>query len=252
MPGNIDEGGELGPLVSPGASQSKWDIAERIVKMVALVAIPIVVPLAIAYYSAQIQKGAQEQAINRDYVQLAVSLLKEKKNDLDPGLRDWAVDLLAQRSPTKFKPEVITALKNGDVSLPDAAISSITMQLLSPDGRLLARANSLAVQIIDVASEHKIRQFVTPSVVTALDFSQDSLFLAIGTQDGSAMVYSMDAGELRASFRVPPPIRNVRIDPLLQIRIVNPDGVWIYKISTGELVMKPPAPPAQNKTPHSQ
>jgi hypothetical protein len=100
-------------------SRAGWlDVTERIVKMVSLAAIPVVIPIALAIYSARVQQNSQRETIDRDYVQLAASVLEQKKTDVDPGLRDWAVDLLDQHSPTKFQPEVVAALKSGAVSLP--------------------------------------------------------------------------------------------------------------------------------------
>ena len=64
------------------------------------------------------QENAQKETINRDYVQLSVSILKEKKEDVNANLRDWAVDLLAEHSPTKMSADVVSALKTGAVSLP--------------------------------------------------------------------------------------------------------------------------------------
>jgi hypothetical protein len=92
------------------------DIVERVGKLASIVAIPIVIPLALASYSAKVQQTSPKETINRDYVQLAVSILTQKKDDATVPLRDWAVDLLAEHSPTKFKPEVVAALKSGTIS----------------------------------------------------------------------------------------------------------------------------------------
>src|ERR1700730_99959 len=141
---------DMSPLFKDGPTappQSWLDTVERLAKIFAIVAIPIVIPIALAIYSAKVQAGAQEQTINRDYVQRAVSLLKEKKVDVDAGIRDWAVDLLAEPSPTKFKPEVIAALKSGAVSLPTQN-NLPTNEVLSSDNKL-AKADSLGIQIID-------------------------------------------------------------------------------------------------------
>jgi hypothetical protein len=150
---------EDGPV---GPSKTWLDILERLAKVFAIVAIPVVIPLALAIYSAKVQKGEQSETINRDYVQLAVSLLKEKKSDVDPDLRDWAVDLLASHSPTPFRPEVIQKLKSGDASLP-AATNSTTRpgaEAVSPDGKLYAFANGIGgVEVVDTASRKSVLRF---------------------------------------------------------------------------------------------
>jgi hypothetical protein len=97
-----------------GSQGPHWlDITERIGKLASIIAIPIVIPLALAFYSAKVQQNSQKETINRDYVQLAVSILTQKKEETNEALRNWAVDLLSEHSPTKFDPQVIAALKRG-------------------------------------------------------------------------------------------------------------------------------------------
>jgi hypothetical protein len=63
---------------STGSEKSWLDTTEKIAKIFAIVAIPTVIPIALAIYSAKVQSVSQTEALNRDYVQLAVSLLKDK------------------------------------------------------------------------------------------------------------------------------------------------------------------------------
>src|SRR5258707_4684754 len=115
----------------PKSSGPPWlEIVERVGKIASLVAIPIVIPLALASYSAKVQEGAQKESINRDYVQLAVSILKEKKDDVNPSLRDWATDLLTEHSPTKFEPNLIQGLKSGALSFP-GPVATVTGPVIS-------------------------------------------------------------------------------------------------------------------------
>jgi|HubBroStandDraft_6_1064221.scaffolds.fasta_scaffold314377_1 WD40 repeat protein len=190
MPDDMTPLFEDGP-VAP--SKSRLDIAEQIIKIFAIGAIPIVVPISLAVYSAKVQAGAQEETINRDYVQLAVSVLKDKK-DVDPGIRDWAVDLLAEHSPTKFKPEVIAALKSGAVSLPSPTDSRLP-EAVSPDKKTIARADSLGIQVIDAATSN--RKFMLPitTAVTALAFSHHGDILAVGFADQNVSLYKIETGE---------------------------------------------------------
>ena len=129
------------------------DIVERVGKLASIVAIPIVIPLALASYSAKVQQTSPKETINRDYVQLAVSILTQKKDDATVPLRDWAVDLLAEHSPTKFKPEVVAALKSGTISLPETPSllesDSNVVPASSPDGNKVAKAHGRTVEITD-------------------------------------------------------------------------------------------------------
>src|SRR5215469_934837 len=121
---------------------SKLERAESVAKVASLVLIPIVIPIALAIYSARIQASFQKETIDRDYVQIAVSILREDKPD-NKGLRDWAVDLLNEHSPTKFKQTVIDELKSGKASLP------VTLLSVSPGVRPPVResANTKAFRL---------------------------------------------------------------------------------------------------------
>lgn len=71
-----------------------WDTIEQIAKITPLVAIPVV--LAIVGWLTQ--DSLAKRNVSQEYVKLAVSILKESKDKVDPALRDWAVDLLNQNS----------------------------------------------------------------------------------------------------------------------------------------------------------
>jgi hypothetical protein len=100
---------------SIAASVSKWEMVERISKTLSMIAIPVV----LAFGGWIIQQRLQDQTLNRDYVQLAVSILKEPQDSkIDPEMRTWAVQLLNDNSPTKFNARVFDQLKAGTVQLP--------------------------------------------------------------------------------------------------------------------------------------
>ena len=81
---------------------NKWDTIERLARTLSIVAIPVV--LAIGGWV--IQQRIQNQAVSRDYVQLAVTILKEPETSkVDPDMRAWAVQLLNDNSPTRFTPK---------------------------------------------------------------------------------------------------------------------------------------------------
>ena len=93
----------------------KWTNVERISKVLSIAAIPIVLA-AIGWI---IQMRLQSQTVSRDYVQIAVSILSNPDKEKVPSeLRDWAVDLLNENSPTKFSPDVTKKLKSGETTLP--------------------------------------------------------------------------------------------------------------------------------------
>jgi hypothetical protein len=98
-------------------SVNKWETVERLAKTLSIVAIPVV--LAIGGWV--IQQRIQNQAVSRDYVQLAVSILKEPDSGkIDQDMRAWAVQLLNDNSPTRFTPKFTEQLKSGQAQLPES------------------------------------------------------------------------------------------------------------------------------------
>jgi hypothetical protein len=90
-----------------------WDLAERITRILSLLAIPVV----IAIVGGLIQSSLARRTVSQQYVQVAVSILTSKEK-LDPTLRSWAVDLLNDNSPTHLSEAVKLKLKEGSVTLP--------------------------------------------------------------------------------------------------------------------------------------
>ena len=73
-------------------SMSKWEAIERVSKTLSIAAIPIV--LAVGGWV--LQERLQDQTVSRDYVQLAVTILKEPNSSKD--MKSWAVLLLNAHS----------------------------------------------------------------------------------------------------------------------------------------------------------
>jgi hypothetical protein len=93
-------------------SMGKWEAIERVSKTLSIAAIPIV--LAVGGWV--LQERLQDQAVSRDYVQLAVTILKEPNSTKD--MKSWAVLLLNDHSSTKFTPEMSKSLSEGTTQLP--------------------------------------------------------------------------------------------------------------------------------------
>lgn len=97
------------------SSQQHWDKLDRIAKLVSITMIPVVLAL-VGWF---IQRQLQEQSVQRDYVQLAVSILREKEEaKADPILRAWAVELLNKNSPVPIQSDLAELLKTGKAGLP--------------------------------------------------------------------------------------------------------------------------------------
>lgn len=93
---------------------NKWDTVERIAKTISIAAIPLV----LAAGGWIIQARLQEQTVRRDYVQLAVTILKEPATTENKEMRVWAADLLESTSPVRFTRGTLQNLREGTVQLP--------------------------------------------------------------------------------------------------------------------------------------
>lgn len=223
----------MSPETASTSKLGSWlENAERMAKIVSLVAIPIVIPLSVAIYTAKIQETAQRESINRDYVQLAVSILKEKPTDISPGLRNWAVDLLAERSPTKFSNQVVAELKSGAVTLPGPEVAnSIRSQAsaVSADGKTLAYATRGSLILKDAATE-KIRRTATKLVSpVSVDISPDGKNVAIADQSGIITLWSIQNMAEVTSFRVEQPLSTIRFLGPHRIEAVSTNlGIFVF------------------------
>lgn len=99
---------------SQSPSKDFWGTVERLSKTLSIAAIPVVLAIG----SWIIQKRLQDQTVSRDYVQLAVTILKEPASSKD--MKEWAVQLLNANSPTKFTPVLSKDLSEGKVQLPES------------------------------------------------------------------------------------------------------------------------------------
>jgi len=108
---------------------ASWlDTAEKLSRTLSIAAIPVV----IAGGGWLIQRQLQDQTIRRDYVQLAVSILQNPDSSKVPQeIRDWAVDLLDDNSPTKLNPQAMANLKSGKVTL--SGFTFVQSSALTPD-----------------------------------------------------------------------------------------------------------------------
>lgn len=125
-------------IINRDQHTSKWETVERVSRTLSILAIPVV----LAFGGWIIQQRLQNQAVSRDYVQLAVSILKEPKtSNVDPQMRTWAVQLLNDNSPTKFNSQVFEQLKLGTAQLPESFnVTQVVSPVASTSGNPRAEA----------------------------------------------------------------------------------------------------------------
>jgi type II secretory pathway pseudopilin PulG len=119
----------------------RWSKIERISKILAAIAIPVVLGVGgwvvqnqLQHQTAALQQQLQNQTVSKDYVQLAVSLLREPdKSKVTPELRAWAVDLLNAYSAVRLDDTTARNLKSGAIALPPLEKFSAVPSSASPE-----------------------------------------------------------------------------------------------------------------------
>ena len=190
-------------LINKSESQGtdKWTAIERLSKVLSIAAIPVV--LAIGGWI--IQGQLQNQTVNRDYVQLAVSILKEPDTTkIKPQLRNWAVDLLNANSPTKFSDEVAKQLKSGETTLPTNFNALLQSNMsghpiaISPDGKLALIGNEDgSAKILDLVNGTELHTFKGHTDgITSVAFSPDARIAITGSFDRTVRAWDVATGKL--------------------------------------------------------
>ena len=222
-------------------AKTRLDTAEQLARIIAVLLVPALIPLTVAIYTNRIQQTSQRESINRDYVQLAVSILKEKSTDVSPSLRSWAVDLLAAHSPTRFGVEVIADLKSGEVKLPSVPVNTTASNraaVVSPSGFLAAYVENRRVFLKDVRNAKANPKFLFqhPEKPVSLDFSPKDQSLAVAGESGTVIVWSLSSLKETQRFKVSQPLYSARFMPDSRIEAVSVSGnIFFYDLG-GKLV----------------
>jgi WD domain, G-beta repeat len=180
----------------------RWDQLEKTAKVLSVIAIAVV----LAIVGWLIQSSLSERNVSQEYVKLAVSILKEPKDKTEPALRGWGADLLNQKAPTKFSPQVLQALKERQATLPTqlpailGATAGGASLAVGPDGKLFATGHSDGTaHLWDAASGKSVMMWHGHSApVTSIAFSPDAHRLLTGSLDGTVRLWDLATGrELR-------------------------------------------------------
>lgn len=225
----------------PASTAPDW---ERTARILSLVAIPVV----LAIIGATIQATLGRSTVSRDYVQLAVSVLTAEKSKTPQELRDWAVDLLNENSPTKFSSEVAARLKGGEIGFPGsiAALLSTANEnggmAVSPDARLVAISQRNEIRIWELASGKTVGTSLRGHTddVTSLAFSPDGRILASGSADKTVRIWDVPAQRTRSVLRGPTGvIVGLAFSPDGHLIIRSTDGtVSFWDIGTGQMLRR--------------
>lgn len=209
----------------------------------------LLIPILIAVLGSIINDTISKRTLSQEYVRIAISILNAEEGTVDNALREWAVELLNQNSPTPFSAETRQRLATGEIGFsptlqallvsPEFQGSSI---LISPDGtRLFTGHLDGSIRIHDIATGALISEFRGhEDAVSALALFPDGERLVSASFDGTIRVWSVSTGEEL--------VRSVFDDIVTGIAIA-PDGlslfgrtragdVFQFDASTGEQLMR--------------
>lgn len=182
---------------SISSDNPRWNAIERVSKVLSIAAIPITV----AIVGWILQDRLSDKGLRRDYVQLAVSILKDPDSSkTKPEIRNWAVDLLNDNSPTKFSPEVIQQLKSGNLTLSAELVSALAAKAggkvaVSPDGRfVLIAADSGEASLWSLSNQRILARWKASSRIESVAFSPNGKLAATGGADGTVGIREIGTG----------------------------------------------------------
>ena len=112
------------------------DSLEKIAKIISLVALPIVV----AVVGWWMQNSLAQRTADQEYVKLAVTIINDPESH--EAMKEWAVNLLDDKSPTDFTPQMRASLISGQATLPFVPQSDDFSVQFSPDGQTLTTGSA--------------------------------------------------------------------------------------------------------------
>lgn len=116
--------------------ETKQGCSSIILKILSL----ILLPASIAFGGWLIQSAIAEKNLEKDYVNISVSILLKPTKDVDDTLRGWAVDILNMHAPIPLPEKSVRSLKSGDGLIGKASIEISNGDLLELDGGILGKA----------------------------------------------------------------------------------------------------------------
>lgn len=92
------------------------------IQSIAAIASSIAIPIVLAIAGYVVQRQIADDGLKKDYVVMAMEILREKGDSQDKALRSWAVDVVTAYSPIKFSAEAKTGFGNWAIPpLPEEA-----------------------------------------------------------------------------------------------------------------------------------
>ena len=85
------------------------------VQSIATIVSSVAIPIVIALVGWWVQSSISNEGIKKDYVQMAIGILKDTENQKDEEMRKWAVAVLDKNSPVPFSRDLRSKLVEGSV-----------------------------------------------------------------------------------------------------------------------------------------
>lgn len=101
-------------VLNKNENASKWDKVEQLSKIFSLIGVPLIVGLI----GLSIQNELSNKTVNKDYVQISISILTNPETIKSSQLREWAIAMINKTSPIPFSETVSNELIEGKISLP--------------------------------------------------------------------------------------------------------------------------------------
>jgi len=178
------------------------------------------IPVILAAGGWIIQRTLQKQTVGAAYVNLAVTILENPDKSKVPNeLREWAVDLLNDNSPTKLNRKAIDSLKSGDVTLPASSFNFIPSPALSQDVKAqietsLNRFRTYFASLGFVGDARTISVSITPGTVVK---TKEGSGVALWLPDTNTMAVASDFANDQ------PTVLRQLAHPLIDLKV---DAAW--------------------------
>lgn len=121
------------------------------IQSIATILSSVAIPIVIALVGWWVQSSVSNEGIKKDYVQMAVGILKDTEKQKDEEMRKWAVAVLDKNSPVPFSSDLRSKLEKGAVFV-SVSFPSPPEVLMKPPLKLQPLPNKKSVTMGDLLS----------------------------------------------------------------------------------------------------
>jgi len=130
------------------------------IQAVATIISTIAIPLVIAYFGWKVEEELSKQSVNKDYVEMALRILQENREEADKRLTRWATSIVDENSPMPLSTEARIKYEVGDLMIAQLAFPEPPDILMEPPEPPipLGTEGSVTMEelLINVAGNYKV------------------------------------------------------------------------------------------------